>query len=47
MHIYALVNWGMLRTPLSNVNIGSGNGLVLVGNKLLPEPMLEQIPVII
>ena len=25
------------------VNIGSGNGLVLSGNKPLPEPMLSQI----
>ena len=25
------------------VNIGSGDGLVLLGNKPLPEPMLTQI----
>ena len=31
----------------SLVNIGSGNGLVLSGNKPLPEPMLTKIPVAI
>ena len=30
-----------------SVNIGSGNGLVLSGNKPLPEPMLTQISVVI
>ena len=29
------------------VNIGSGNGLVLLGNKPLPEPILAQIYVAI
>ena len=29
--------------PYWYVNIGSGNGLVLSGNKPLPEPMLTQI----
>ena len=29
------------------VNIGSGNGLVLSGNKPLPEPILTQISVAI
>ena len=28
---------------LTAVNIGSGNGLVQLGNKPLPEPMLTQI----
>ena len=28
---------------LTDVNIGSGNGLVPSGNKPLPEPMLTQI----
>ena len=30
-------------TDDQTVNIGSGNGLVLSGNKPLPEPMLTQI----
>ena len=34
-------------TELMLVNIGSGNGLVLSGNKPLPEPMLTQIYVAI
>ena len=34
----------MLQLHLSDqVNIDSGNGLVLSGNKPLPEPMLTQI----
>ena len=31
---------------LTDVNIGSGNGLVPSGNKPLPEPMLTQIYVV-
>ena len=29
---------------MSLIDIGSGNGLLLSGNKLLPEPVLTQIP---
>ena len=37
----------MLQNPTDNVNISSGNGLVLAGSKPLPEPMLTQISVTI
>ena len=39
--------WISLDFKWWSVNIGSGNGLVPSGNKLLPEPMLTQIYVAI
>ena len=36
----------MLQKPI-NFNMGSGNGLMLVGNKPLPEPMVTQLSVTI
>ena len=43
---HILWNWASViatRPHWWTVNIGSGNGLVLSGNKRLPEPMLTQI----
>ena len=39
------IRWMSL--DLTDVNIGSGNGLVPLGNKPFPEPMLTQIYVAI
>ena len=39
--------WALVLELHSEVNIGSGNGLVPSGNKLLPEPLLAQIYVVI
>ena len=39
----ALMWMSMDRTDDKSINIGSGNGLALSGNKTLPEPMLTQI----
>ena len=36
-----------LKTFDDIINIGSGNGLVLAGNKPLPKPMLIQIYIIV
>ena len=38
-----VLRWMLLDLTDNQVNIGSGNGLVLSGNKPLPEPMLTQI----
>ena len=38
-------NMNVIALHWRSVNIGSGNGLVPSGNKLLPEPMLTQISV--
>ena len=40
---YFLWNCTGIDANKSDVNIGSGNGLVPSGNKPLPEPMLTQI----